>query len=53
MDLLERPSNRLYEWNFMRSLRRRMRTKARLFPGRYDLRGLWRMRLQRPWRRVK
>jgi hypothetical protein len=43
MDLLERPANRLYEWNFMQSLRRRMRKKARLFPGRYDLRGLWRV----------
>jgi hypothetical protein len=44
MDLLERPANRLYEWNFMQSLRRRMRRKARLFPGRYDVRGLWRVR---------
>jgi uncharacterized protein len=43
MDLLERPENRLYEWNFTQSLRRRMRAKARLFPGRYDLRGLWRI----------
>ena len=43
MDLLERPANRLYEWNFMQSLQRRMRKKARLFPGRYDVRGLWRM----------
>jgi len=44
MDLLERRENRLYEWNFMRSLRRRMRKKARLFPGRYDVSGLWRVR---------
>lgn len=44
MDLLERPENRLYEWNFMRSLRRRLRRKARLDPGRYDVRGLWRVR---------
>ena len=44
MDLLERPENRLYEWNFMRSLRRRLRKKARLYPGRYDVRGLWRVR---------
>ena len=43
MDLLERPANRLYEWNFMQSLQRRMRKKARLFPGRYDVRGIWRM----------
>ena len=44
MDLLERPENRLYEWNFMRSLRHRLRRKARLFPGGYDVRGLWRVR---------
>jgi predicted alpha/beta-fold hydrolase len=44
MGLLERPENRLYEWNFMRSLRRRLRRKARLFPGDYDVRGLWRVR---------
>jgi hypothetical protein len=43
MDLLERPSNRLYEWNFMQSLQRRMRKKARLYPGRYDVRGIWRL----------
>jgi hypothetical protein len=43
MDMLERPENRLYEWNFMRSLRRRMRRKARLFPDRYDVRSLWRL----------
>jgi len=43
MDLLERPANRLYEWNFMQSLQRRMRKKARLFPGRYDVRGIWRL----------
>jgi predicted alpha/beta-fold hydrolase len=34
----------LYEWNFMRSLRRRLRRKARLFPGNYNVRGLWRVR---------
>jgi hypothetical protein len=47
MDLLERPANRLYEWNFMQSLQRRMRKKAHLFPGRYDVSGigrLWRVR---------
>ena len=41
MDAMERADNRLYEWNFMRSLRRRIRRKARLFPGLYDTRGLW------------
>ena len=43
MDLMERPSNRLYQWNFMQSLQRRMRKKARLFPGRFDVRGIWRI----------
>lgn len=43
IDLLERAENRLYEWNFMRSLRRRIRRKARLFPDRYDVAGLWRV----------
>jgi predicted alpha/beta-fold hydrolase len=34
---LERPANRLYEWNFVRSLKARMRRKAALFPGGFDL----------------
>ena len=37
VDALERPSNRLYEWNFVRSLKRRMRRKAEVFPGRFDV----------------
>jgi predicted alpha/beta-fold hydrolase len=44
MDALERRENRLYEWHFMYSLRRRMRRKARLFPDRYNIAGLWRVR---------
>ena len=44
MDMLERPQNRLYEWNFLISLLRRIRRKARLFPGRYDVSSLWRVR---------
>lgn len=40
MDLMERPSNRLYEWHFMLDLRRRMRVKAQLYPHLYDVRGL-------------
>jgi uncharacterized protein len=40
---IERPENRLYEWNFCRNLQSRMRRKARLFPGAFDLRGLWRI----------
>lgn len=39
-DALHRPGNRLYEWNFLWGLKRRLRRKARLFPGRYQLDGL-------------
>ncbi len=35
-DALHAPSNRLYETYFLWALRRRMRQKARLFPGRFD-----------------
>jgi uncharacterized protein len=34
---LERRSNRLYEWNFLRNLRARMQRKATAFPGAFDL----------------
>ena len=37
VDALERRSNAVYEWNFVRNLRRRMRRKARAVPGRFDL----------------
>jgi hypothetical protein len=43
MDMMERPSNRIYEWHFMQGLRRRMRVKARLYPALYDVRGLGRI----------
>lgn len=36
VDALERRANRLYEWNFVRSLKARLRRKARLFPGQFD-----------------
>jgi predicted alpha/beta-fold hydrolase len=36
-DALHLPSNRLYEYYFVISLRRRLREKARLFPGQFDL----------------
>lgn len=42
-DALHRPANRLYEWNFLWGLKRRLRLKARLFPGRYETRGLRRL----------
>ncbi len=34
---LERPGNALYEWNFVRGLKRRMRRKERFRPGLFDL----------------
>ena len=34
---LERPGNFLYQWNFVRDLKRRMRRKDRFWPGRFDL----------------
>jgi predicted alpha/beta-fold hydrolase len=37
---LERRDNRLYLGSFMRSLRRRMRQKQKLFPERYDTTGI-------------
>lgn len=40
---IERPENRMYEWNFCRNLQSRMRRKARAWPGMFDLTGLWRV----------
>ncbi|PYR19173.1 MAG: alpha/beta hydrolase [Acidobacteria bacterium] len=34
---LERPGNALYQWNFVRDLKRRMRRKERFHSGRFDL----------------
>jgi hypothetical protein len=34
---LERPENVLYQWNFVKDLKRRMRRKSRCHPGRFDL----------------
>jgi predicted alpha/beta-fold hydrolase len=34
---LERPGNVLYQWNFVRDLKRRIRRKHRYWPGRFDL----------------
>lgn len=39
-DALERRQNLLYQWNFLSSLKARMRRKATLFPGQFDLRPL-------------
>jgi hypothetical protein len=43
-DALHNPANRIYEWKFLRGLRRRIRRKAALYPERYDLRHLRGMR---------
>ena len=34
---LERPENVLYQWNFVRDLKRRIRRKDRFWPGRFDV----------------
>jgi uncharacterized protein len=39
----------LYKWHFLWNFKRRMRRKARLFPGRYSLRSLGRVRTMREW----
>jgi predicted alpha/beta-fold hydrolase len=44
---LERRGNILYEWNFVRGLKRRMRRKGRLQPGVFDLTKLARIRTVR------
>ncbi len=44
---LHLPRNRIYEWYFLRDLKRRLRLKATLFPELYDasrLRGVWTLR---------
>jgi predicted alpha/beta-fold hydrolase len=46
-DAIEMRSNMVYNWNFLLSLRSRLRRKAKLFPDRYDvsnLRGVWSIR---------
>jgi uncharacterized protein len=44
---LERKANFAYQWNFMRGLRARLRRKAALFPDRYSVEGLDRVRTVR------
>ena len=41
---LERRSNIVYQWNFVRNLKNRMRRKHLHFPGRFDLASLARIR---------
>lgn len=40
VDALERPENRLYQWHFVSQLKVRMRRKAKLFPGKFELNGM-------------
>jgi uncharacterized protein len=40
---LERRSNFIYQWNFVRNLKARMRRKDRCYPGRFPLERLWRV----------
>ncbi len=40
IEALERRENAVYEWTFVRSLKQRMRKKARLFPGRFPIERL-------------
>jgi len=47
VDALARPGNIIYELNFVRGLKARMRRKARLFPDRYRLAELDRVRTVR------
>jgi len=47
VDALERRSNAVYQWNFMRNLKSRMRRKAAAWPGRYDTAPLAGMRTVR------
>jgi uncharacterized protein len=35
--MLEQPQNRIYDWNFVRDLKKRMRRKARFHPELFDL----------------
>lgn len=37
VEALEHRDNWIYQWNFVRNLKRRMRRKARLWPGRFPL----------------
>jgi len=44
VDALERPSNFIYQWNFVRNLKARMRRKVAAFPDRFSLEPLARVR---------
>ncbi len=48
-DAVAEPRNFLYEWHFMRGLKRRLRCKARLFPERYAGAALCALGTLREW----
>ena len=47
VDALERRRNVIYQWHFVRNLKRRMRRKAQVLPGVFDLAALDRIRTVR------
>ena len=47
VDALERRPNAIYQWNFVRNLKRRMRRKANVLPGAFNLDALDRIRTVR------
>jgi uncharacterized protein len=49
---LERPGNWIYQWNFVRDLKARIRRKARFWPGRFDLSKLKAVRTVRDFDEV-
>ena len=44
VDALEQRENAIYQWHFVRNLKRRMRRKVRALPGRWPLEALGRIR---------
>jgi predicted alpha/beta-fold hydrolase len=47
VDAIELPTNRIYKWSFLRSMKNRVRRKQKLFPELYDTTGLKRIRKMR------
>ena len=47
VDALEKPSNAIYQWNFVRNLKARMRRKVAAFPDRFSTEPLARIRTVR------
>ena len=47
VDALEKPSNAIYQWNFVRNLKARMRRKVEAFPDRFSVAPLARIRTVR------